>query len=69
MNVMTEKMIRKKLGSEECLNTDLSEKKGLIKEVVTKYLTEGAEAFDGLFEEEGKSKERKTTTTKTRRRG
>jgi len=44
MNVMTEKMIRKKLGSEECLNTDLSEKKGLIKEVVTKYLTEGAEA-------------------------
>ena len=59
MNVMTEKMIRKKLGSEECLNTDLSEKKGLIKEVVTKYLTEGAEAFDGLFEEEGKSKEKK----------
>ena len=31
MNVMTEKMIRKKLGSEACLNTDLSEKKGLIK--------------------------------------
>ena len=59
MNVMTEKMIRKKLGSEECLNMDLSEKKGLIKEVVTKYLTEGAEAFDGLFEED-KNKEEKT---------
>ena len=53
MNVMTEKMIRKKLGSEECLNMDLSEKKGLIKEVVTKYLTEGAEAFDGAFGSDG----------------
>ena len=44
---------QEKLGSEECLNMDLSEKKGLIKEVVTKYLTEGAEAFDGAFGSNG----------------